>query len=174
MRWTWYFAGSRRGPDGGRTAGGWNCAASRASYAGALLSVPSAVSAEGRFSCDRDWRQRPVFIVLLPMYVFVGDVERMGKIMAHRRKGRVILARQKPPEQVPSWALCCRATQAQTRRQFEIGAVVKVRAGSGFLAEVTCPACGRVVQDRLYFPVIGPGRQAIAAEVYDFDEGSGA
>jgi hypothetical protein len=84
----------------------------------------------------------------------------------------IVSARQKPVEQLPEWALCCDYTRKAHAAEEQLRRIVKVEAGSTFMAEVECHHCHRITQNVKYTRTVGDGRQtAIAVDLHDFDEG---
>lgn len=83
----------------------------------------------------------------------------------------IILARQKPVEQLPEWALCCETLRQLHVAAAELGRIVHVESGSTFSGELECHNCHRITQNIRYMLTVGRKKYAIAVDNYDFDEG---
>ena len=100
--------------------------------------------------------------------------ERLTRTLS-RKVVPVVLARQRPLEDLPEWAVCCETIRQVYERQQQEGLQLEAVPSIWFLAEVKCAYCGRIVRDVKYVRHISGAsidgiKGVIPIEGFEFDE----
>jgi len=84
------------------------------------------------------------------------------------RERKLVRARQRTIDDLPTWAKCCPAMikRCSHPKIIDFTAVL-----STFTAEARCPHCGRIKSDLLYRRTVAPIKTVIAVDMYKWDEG---